>query len=84
MLEDCVPWEDTQRHIRGSAERRGLPGGAVLGDWLMGRSCDKVSYIGEQKWLQKSQPLSFELRKLCLRSMREGRPTASPEGQAPA
>lgn len=31
MLEDCVPWEDTQRHIRGSAERRGLPGGAVLG-----------------------------------------------------
>lgn len=67
---------------QGLSREEGPPEGAVLGDWLMGRSCHRASCIGEQKWPQKSQPLSFELRMLSLRSIREGRPTASPEGQA--
>lgn len=47
----------------------------------MSRSYHRASYIGEQNWPQKSQPLSYELRKLSLRSIREGRPTTSPEVQ---
>lgn len=44
MLEDCVPWKDAQGYTVGSAERRGLPGGAVLGDWPMGGSGHRAAY----------------------------------------
>ena len=56
-LGDCVPWKDTHGCALSSAERRGLPGGAVLGDRLMGR-VDTEQVIGEWKWPEDRTEIS--------------------------